>query len=90
MDGIDRKRQTMRVLELLDDSARAHREGRGDDSSSLIVEACALDVDVVSAVQGGILIGEIPHPHHDPDAWALYLDANRDGLARLESGGEVR
>lgn len=88
MDTLDRKRQTMRVLELLDDSARAHREGRGEDSSALIVEALALDLDTVSVVQGGILIGEIPHPHHDPEAWAEYLDANRDGLARLEQAGD--
>ncbi len=83
MDELERTRLTVSVLELMDASARAHDEGRGDDSSRLIVEACALDVNVVSAVQGGILIGEIPHPHRDPEGWALYLDANRDGLARM-------
>ncbi len=88
MDDLDRTRLTVSVLELLDASARAHAEGRGDDSSSLIVEACALDANVVSAVQGGITIGEIPHPHHDPDAWALYIDAARDGLARQEQAGK--
>lgn len=88
MSDLDRKRLTTRVLELLDESATAHADGRDDEASALMQQACELDVTAVSAVQGGILIGEIPHPHNDPQAWAEYVAANRDGLARLESGGD--
>lgn len=86
MDYLARKQLTTQVVDLMDASARAHAEGRHDDSSRLAVEACALDVSVVTAVQGGIMIGEIPHPHRDPDGWAEYVAANREELARMQGG----
>lgn len=86
MHDLERKRLTTRVLELLDASARAHAEGRRDESSALMQQACETDVAVVSVVRGGIIIGQIPHPQSQPHEWAEYLDANREELARMEQG----
>lgn len=92
MNELERKRLTARVLELLDASACAHAEGRRDESRALIRQACETDVAAVSVVQGGIIIGQIPHPQSQPQEWAEYLAANRDELARMEQdllGGEA-
>lgn len=92
MTELERKRLTTRVLDLLDASARAHTDGDRDKSSDLMQQACELDVTVVSAIEGGITIGEVPHPHRNPAEWAEYVAAQRDGLAGMEQdqpeGGE--
>jgi hypothetical protein len=41
-------------------------------------EACRLDVDCVSVIQGGIYIGEIPNPEADYPAWAEYVQAAQE------------
>lgn len=85
MNDLDRLRQTVAVLELLDKSARAHAEGRHADSDRYAAQVCELDVDAVAIITGGMRIGEIPSPEHEPLHWAEYLAANQDRLARLES-----
>jgi fructose-1,6-bisphosphatase/sedoheptulose 1,7-bisphosphatase-like protein len=78
MDDTDRTRQTARVLELLDESFRAHRRGDKPAADAAAEEACRLDVDVVSVIQGGIYIGEIPNPERDYPAWADYVQAAQE------------
>jgi hypothetical protein len=38
----------------------------------------------MSGIQGGILIGEIPHPERDWAGWTAYVQAARDALAEAE------
>lgn len=85
MNDAERSRQTAEVLRLLDESFRAHRDGDKEASDRHATEACRLDVDCVSVVQGGILIGEIPNPDSDYGAWADYVAAAQ-GRARDDEG----
>lgn len=59
MDDEERARQTAQVLKLLDDSYLAYAAGNREESDRLGRAACQLDVDVVSVVQGAMLIGEL-------------------------------
>lgn len=81
----DQKRRAVRVLELLDASFTAFSRGDKETCDRLAVEALELDAAVVSAVQGGMIIGEIPRPEEHPGAWLEYLQVNRDGLAAMEA-----
>lgn len=78
LTDIERSQRTAEVLRLLDKSFRAHRAGLGAASDRAAAAACRLDVDCVSVVQGGILIGEIPDPARDPAGWAGYVQAAQD------------
>lgn len=79
MAELSQLQRTARVLQLLDESFRAHLAGDRTTADLRAAEACGLDVDVVSVVQGGIMIGEIPSPERDYEAWADYVD---DAVAR--------
>ena len=82
MDVDTRNATTLRVLELLDESFRAYQ---GDDHARFtraLNDAMELDVHAVSIVQGGMIIGEIPHPERDPQGWAEYLEAAREQLGQ--------
>ena len=85
MSDLEQKRRTVRVLELLDKSFRAHARGDIASCDALVNEALELDAAVVGVVQGGLIIGEIPRPEEHPDEWLEYLQANRDGLAAMEA-----
>lgn len=85
-DDLTRRRLTVQVLDLLDASFQARARGDQAEFDRLAQEACALDVNVVSAVQGGIIIGQIPNPEADYPAWAGYVQAAHDQLAAEESG----
>jgi hypothetical protein len=76
--GSDQPQRTAAVLELLDRSWVAHRTGNRTEAERLIMEAVELDVVCVSAVRGGILIGEIPNPETDYPAWADYVVTARE------------
>lgn len=78
MNDAARSHQTAEVLRLLDESFRACRQGDKEASDRAAAAACRLDVDCVSVVQGGILIGEIPSPERDPQAWADYVQAAQE------------
>lgn len=78
MDDTQRAQQTAEVLRLLDESFRAHRAGDKATADRVAQEACRLDVDCVSVVQGGILIGEIPNPERDPVGWADYVQTAQE------------
>ena len=82
MTDQERAELTARVLGLLDGSFRAHRAGDKAEADRLAQEACALDVDCVSVVQGGIVIGEIPSPERDYPAWAEYVAAAQEAAGR--------
>lgn len=82
MDDEERTAQTARVLELLDGSFRAHHAGDHAASGLFAREAVELDVDCVSVIQGGILIGEIPNPETDYQAWADYVQAQQAKAGR--------
>jgi hypothetical protein len=81
MDDVGRAQQTAQVLRLLDESFRAHARGDKPAADAAAQEACRLDVDCVSVIQGGIYIGEIPNPETDYPAWADYVAAAQ-GQAR--------
>jgi hypothetical protein len=84
MNDAERTRQTAEVLRLLDESFQAHRRGDKESADRAAQEACRLDLDCVSVVQGGIMIGEIPNPSRDPVAWADYVQDAQDRAAEAE------
>lgn len=88
-DALAQRRRTVRVLELLEESFNAWRRGDMPESDRLGGEAAQLDVDAVSVIQGGMIIGEIPNPERDPDVWAQYVQAARDALADAEDAAYV-
>jgi hypothetical protein len=85
MSDLDQRRRTVRVLELLSESAEAHKRGDGDESSRLISEAADVDAFAMSGIRGGILIGAIPGPERDWPGWCEYVQAARDALAEAEA-----
>jgi hypothetical protein len=78
---LERRRRTVTVLDLLDQSFAA----QGAERSRLIQAATDLDVEAVAIIQGGMLIGEIPNPERDRSGWDEYVQAARDSLAEVES-----
>lgn len=86
MADLEQKRRTVRVLELLSESFKAHQ--RGDDAAfrRALDEAAALDMAAYVGIQGGIRIGEIPNPERDWPLWCEYVAVNREGLAAMEAG----
>jgi hypothetical protein len=86
MSDLEQRRRTVRVLELLDESFRAHQRGDDSECGRLIDEACDVDAFAVSGIQGGVRIGEIPNPDTHLFEWAAYVQAARDELARAEEG----
>lgn len=73
----DQRARTARVLDLLDQSHRAYARGDKDESRRLMAEAADLDAAAVVGVRGGMILGEIPNPELDPNAWADYIAAQR-------------
>jgi hypothetical protein len=86
MADLEQRRRTVRVLGLLSESFEAHQRGDTAAMDRLMSEAAALDVDAVSVIQGGIIIGEIPNPERDWPAWAAYVAAAGEALAAAEHG----
>ena len=84
MSNLDQRRRTVRVLELLSESVKAYACGDASAADRLIQEAAEVDVMAMSGIQGGILIGEIPHPEQDWAEWTMYVQAARDALAATE------
>lgn len=84
MSDLEQRRRTVRVLELLDASYRAHQRGDDDECGRLIGEACDVDAFAVSGIQGGVTTGEIPNPDTHLFEWAAYVQAARDELVRAE------
>jgi hypothetical protein len=85
VSDLDQRRRTVRVLELLSESVEAYARGDSAGADRLIEEAAEVDVMAMSGIQGGILIGEIPHPEQDWAAWTEYVQAARDALAEAEA-----
>ncbi len=90
MADLEQKRRSVRVLDLLDESFQAHQRGDSEAFRRALDAALECDADVVAVVQGGMIIGEIPRPEDHWPEWCAYLQANRDGLARMEAeaGGD--
>lgn len=78
MDDAERTRRTAEVLRLLDSSFAAHARGDTAACDLAMIAACRLDCECVSVIQGGVLIGNIPNPEHDPAGWAEYVQAAQD------------
>ena len=85
MSELDQLRRNVRVMDLLTESAVAWSRGDREEADRLINAALECDASVVSVVRGGMLIGELPRPQEDPDAWSEYVEANREKLARAEA-----
>jgi hypothetical protein len=85
MADLEQRRRTVRVLELLSESFEAHARGDTPAMDRLMSEAAELDVDAVSVIQGGIIIGEIPDPGRDWPAWAAYVAAAREALSAADN-----
>src|ERR1035441_1617534 len=85
MSDLDQHRRTVRVLGLLSKSVEAYTRGDASAADRLIREAAEADVMAMSGIQGGILIGEIPHPEQDWDGWTMYVQSARDALAAAEA-----
>jgi hypothetical protein len=71
---------------LLDASFRAYDRGLRRAYARLLDRAAETALDTYLVVVGGMRIGTVPYPGRDYAAWAEYVQANRDGLARLEEG----
>jgi len=82
---LEQKRRTVRVLELLGESFKAHTHGDKLSSDSAVLDAMELDSAAMLVIQGGMMIGEIPNPERDWTGWLEYLAANQEGLARAEA-----
>jgi hypothetical protein len=84
--------QTAKVLQLMDEVYRAHRDGRREDFDRLSREVRELDVERVGAIQGGMFIGEIPDPAQNYPAWDEFVqsavDAANEELAQATSCGD--
>ncbi|HTF08543.1 MAG TPA: hypothetical protein VK659_10280 [Asanoa sp.] len=85
MTEMTRAQQTARVLALLDESFQARARGDRAEFDRLAQEAVRLDVDCVSVIQGGIVIGEIPNPETDYAGWSDYV-ATAQEQAEQEGG----
>jgi hypothetical protein len=77
--------QTAKVLRLMDEVYRAHRDDRLDDFTRLSREVMELDAVRVGAITGGITIGEIPDPARNYEAWDEFVQSAVDA-ATEESG----
>ncbi len=80
MNVVERRRLTAAVLQLLDDSFHAHQQGDKATSDRAIAQALKMDGDCVTAVYGGMRIGEIPNPEQEPQAWAEYVQAAQQAV----------
>jgi hypothetical protein len=89
MIDLDQRRRTVRVLELLSESAEAYERGDKDGADRLVGEAAEVDAFAMSGIHGGIIIGEIPNPERDWPAWTEYVQAARDALAKAEQDDEA-
>ena len=79
---IDQRRRSVRCLQLLDASHRAHARGLLRACDRLGDRARETAPDTHDAVIGGILAGGLPSPENEPEDWADYVQAQRDGLAQ--------
>lgn len=70
--------QTAKVLQLMDEVFRAHRDGRDEDFERLSREVFELDAVRVGAVTGGMQIGFIPDPAEDYAAWEEFVQSAID------------
>lgn len=82
---LEQKRRAVKVLHLLTESYMAHSRGDLAACDAAISQALETDAAVVSVVQGGMVIGEIPRPEDNPTGWDEYVAANEESLARLEA-----
>jgi hypothetical protein len=73
MTDEERRRLTGRVIHLLDLCVKAYRRDDRPEFIRLREEATGLDAFCVSAILGGIMLGEIPNPETDPDGWAQFV-----------------
>lgn len=76
MTDDDQRDRTCRVIELLDKAFTARQSGDRTEERRLIDEAAEIDPFVILAIHGGITIGEIPDPEHNPAEWADFVAAN--------------
>jgi hypothetical protein len=85
VSGLEQRRRTVRVLELLSESFEAHQ--RGDDESFHAILDTAMECDglAFAGIRVGITIGEIPNPERDWPAWGAYVAAAREALAAAEA-----
>jgi hypothetical protein len=86
---LGQRRRTVKVIELLDRSFGAYERGDTAARDALVAEALEVDAAAVSVIRGGMMIGEIPRPSEHPQAWAEWVQAGQDELARAESDAEA-
>jgi hypothetical protein len=87
--SVEQRRRNVRVLHLLDESARAFSRGDREAAQRAMDAANEVDASAVSVITGGMRIGEVPRPEADPDGWSDYIAANEEGLARAEAEEEA-
>lgn len=87
MYDVDQLRRNVQVMDLLTRSFDAHSRGDIPACNRFADEALDCDPMVFSALQGGMIIGEVPNPERDWAGWREYVDSARDKLAQAETGG---
>jgi hypothetical protein len=88
VSDLEQHRRTVRVLELLADSYRAHAAGDKDRSASALIEANQVDAFAVTGIAGAMMIGEIPDPNSDLGGYLEYVDGQRAALAAAEQDAQ--
>lgn len=83
-EQLEQRRRNIAVMDLLTRSVAAHLAGDATGAAEAMAQAYATDAQTVAVLTGGMVIGEVPNPQYEPDEWAAYVAANRDGLARFE------
>ena len=84
MYDVDQLRRNVKVMDLLTRSYEAHSRGDRQTFERAFDEAVETDTAAVSVLRGGMLIGEVPKPGEDWEAWLDYVQAARDKLAAAE------
>jgi hypothetical protein len=78
VSDLDQLRRNVQVMDLLTESYQAHERGDREAFERAYGEALECDPAVVSVLQGGMLIGEMPSPERDPEWWADFVAEARD------------
>ncbi|MEU7591277.1 hypothetical protein AB0A95_33895 [Micromonospora sp. NPDC049230] len=81
---VDQATRTAAVLRLFGDSFDAFAAGDREDADRYLGWAALIDPFCVSGVHGGIMIGQIPNPEHNPDDWDDYLAAAMSNASDVE------
>jgi hypothetical protein len=74
-------RNTLRVLELLDEASQAYDIAEGDRAIDAALEC---DPATTRVISDAIQVGNIPDPAWHPEGWREYVESFRGAVANAE------